>query len=76
MRRRGGVEDDAALIAKLMPVGYDATPEQVIVLTVSAWDGNCSQHIPQKVDVDEVAPVIAALKQRIAELEGQLAARG
>jgi uncharacterized protein len=62
------VEDDAALIAKLMPVGYDATPEQVIVLTVSAWDGNCSQHIPQQVDV-------AALKQRIAELEGQLAAR-
>ena len=69
------VEEDAALVAKLMPIGYDATPEQVIVFTVSAWDGNCPQHIPQKIDVDEVAPVIAGLKQRIAELEGQLATR-
>jgi uncharacterized protein len=69
------VEDDVALIAKLMPAGYDATPEQVIVFTVSAWDGNCPQHIPQKIDVDELAPVIAGLKQRIAELEAQLATR-
>ncbi|MEO8840221.1 MAG: pyridoxamine 5'-phosphate oxidase family protein [Kofleriaceae bacterium] len=70
------VEDDAALIAKLMPAGYDATPEQVIVFTVAAWDGNCSQHIPHKVDVDEVAPVIAGLKQRISELEARREARG
>ncbi len=67
------VEDDAALIAKLMPAGYDATPEQVIVFTVVAWDGNCPRHIPQKVDVGEVAAVVAALNQRIAELEAQLA---
>ena len=68
------VEDDPALIAKLMPAGYDATPEHVLVFRVTAWDGNCPQHIPQKVDVDEVAPVIAGLRQRIAELEAQLAA--
>jgi uncharacterized protein len=67
------VEDDTGLIEKLMPAGYDATPEQVIVFTVAAWDGNCPQHIPQKVDVAEVAPVIAGLEQRIAELEAQLA---
>ncbi|HEX7699600.1 MAG TPA: pyridoxamine 5'-phosphate oxidase family protein [Kofleriaceae bacterium] len=69
------VEEDVALIAKLMPAGYDATPEQVIVFTVHAWDGNCPQHIPQKIDVDEVAPLIAGLRQRIAELEAQLATR-
>jgi|SRR5664279_2217185 len=70
------VEDDAALIARLMPADYDAKPEQVIVFTVTAWDRNCPQHIPQKINVDEVVPVIAGLKQRIAELEAQLAARG
>jgi predicted pyridoxine 5'-phosphate oxidase superfamily flavin-nucleotide-binding protein len=67
------VEDDPALIAKLMPAGYEATPEQAIVFTVTAWDRNCPQHIPQKVDVDEVVPVIAGLERRIAELETELA---
>jgi predicted pyridoxine 5'-phosphate oxidase superfamily flavin-nucleotide-binding protein len=56
-----------------MPAGYDATPEQAIVFTVTAWDRNCPQHIPQKVDVEEVVPVIARLENRIAELEAQLA---
>ena len=32
------VEGDAELIARLMPDGYKARPEQVILFTVSAWD--------------------------------------
>jgi hypothetical protein len=31
---------------ELMPKGYKARPEQVILFTVSAWDSNCPQHIP------------------------------
>ena len=45
------IEDDPALLAKLMPAGYDARPEQAIVIHVTAWDENCPQHIPRKVDV-------------------------
>ena len=45
------VEDDPALLASLMPAGYDARPEQAIVIHVTAWDENCPQHIPRKVDV-------------------------
>jgi predicted pyridoxine 5'-phosphate oxidase superfamily flavin-nucleotide-binding protein len=43
------VEDDPALLAELMPEGYDARPEQAIIIHVSAWDENCPQHIPRKV---------------------------
>jgi hypothetical protein len=42
------VEDDAELIAKLMPKNYKARAGQVILFTVSAWDANCPQHIPQR----------------------------
>jgi uncharacterized protein len=42
------VEDDPQLISKLMPENYKARAEQVILFTVSAWDGNCPQHIPQR----------------------------
>ena len=68
------VEDDAALLASLMPAGYKARPEQVIVFTIAAWDTNCPQHIPQKFDAGDVAAALAARDARIAELEAELAA--
>jgi len=68
------VEDDPALEASLMPKGYKARPEQVILFKVKAWDTNCPQHIPQKFDAADVAAALAARDERIAELEAELAA--
>lgn len=67
------VEGDAELIAKLMPEGYRATPEQVILFTVSAWDANCPQHIPQRFEAADVAAALAVRDARIADLEAELA---
>ncbi|WP_257166275.1 pyridoxamine 5'-phosphate oxidase family protein [Bradyrhizobium sp. SRS-191] len=67
------VEDDAALTAALMPRGYKARPEQVILFTIEAWDTNCPQHIPQKFDAGDVAEALAVRDARIAELETELA---
>ena len=53
------VEGDAELIAKLMPEGYKARPEQVILFTVSAWDANCPQHIPRRFEAADVAATLA-----------------
>jgi len=73
------IEDDAALTAALMPKGYRARPEQVIVFKIAAWDTNCPQHIPQKFDATDVAAAMgeASAKieekdKRIAELEAEL----
>ena len=68
------VEDDPALTRALMPQGYRARPEQVILFKVTAWDTNCPQHIPQKFDAADVAAALASRDQRIAELEAELAA--
>jgi uncharacterized protein len=67
------VEDDPALTRSLMPQGYRARPEQVILFTVKAWDTNCPQHIPQKFDAADVAAALASRDTRIAELEAELA---
>jgi predicted pyridoxine 5'-phosphate oxidase superfamily flavin-nucleotide-binding protein len=67
------VEHDDALIARLMPDGYAARPEQAIVFTVKAWDTNCSQHIPQRIDAADVAAALTARDRRIAELEAEVA---
>jgi predicted pyridoxine 5'-phosphate oxidase superfamily flavin-nucleotide-binding protein len=67
------VEGDAELIAKLMPANYQAKPEQAIVLTVTAWDANCPQHIPVRLDAVKVKEALDARDQRIKELEAELA---
>jgi len=68
------VNDDPALLQSLMPRGYRARPEQVILFKIVAWDTNCPQHIPQKFDAADVAAALAARDARIAELEAELAA--
>jgi predicted pyridoxine 5'-phosphate oxidase superfamily flavin-nucleotide-binding protein len=67
------IEDDPALTRSLMPQGYRARPEQVIMFTIKAWDTNCPQHIPQKFDAADVAAALASRDARIAELEAELA---
>jgi predicted pyridoxine 5'-phosphate oxidase superfamily flavin-nucleotide-binding protein len=68
------VDDDPALLRSLMPQGYKARPEQVILFRIAAWDTNCPQHIPQKFDAADVAAALASRDARIVELEGELAA--
>ena len=74
------IEDDPALTAALMPKGYRARPEQVIVFKIAAWDTNCPQHIPQKFDAADVAAAMGEASarieerdKRVAELEAELA---
>ena len=68
------VEDDSALVQSMMPKGYRARGEQVILFTISAWDTNCPQHIPQKFDAADVAAALATRDARIAELEAEVVA--
>lgn len=67
------VEDDPALVARLMPEGYRARPEQALLFTVTAWDANCPQHIPQKFGAADVQRAVETREARIADLEAELA---
>jgi uncharacterized protein len=66
------VEDDPALTQALMPKGYGARPEQVIVFKISAWDTNCPQHIPQKFDALDVAAAMAEASAKIEERDAKI----
>jgi len=68
---RARMVDDPALIERLMPEGYKAKPEQALLFRVTAWDTNCSQHIPQKFDAADVAEAVARLQLRIEALEAE-----
>ena len=66
------VEGDTELTAKLMPEDYKARPEQAILFTLSAWDTNCPQHIPQRFDAADVSAMLAERDRRIVALEAEV----
>jgi hypothetical protein len=67
------IDDDPALLQSLMPKGYRARPEQVILFKIAAWDTNCPQHIPQKFDAADVAQAMSEAASKIAALEAEVA---
>jgi predicted pyridoxine 5'-phosphate oxidase superfamily flavin-nucleotide-binding protein len=66
------VEKNADLLAELMPANYKARGEQVIILRIDAWDANCPQHIPQRIEAADVARALDHRDRRIAELEAEI----
>ena len=66
------IEDDKALITSLMPENYRARPEQAILFRITAWDSNCPQHIPQKIDLSDVIAVVSDRERQITELRAQV----
>ena len=53
--------------------------ERVLLLTVTAWDGNCQQHIPQKFNAADVARALEERDARIyvmLDLSGSMARAG
>lgn len=67
------VEGDDDLLRRLMPPGYAARPEQVVLFTVTAWDVNCPQHIPMRLEAADVQAALDIRDQRIAALENEVA---
>jgi predicted pyridoxine 5'-phosphate oxidase superfamily flavin-nucleotide-binding protein len=63
---------DPALLDRLMPPGYKARAEQAILLQVTAWDANCSKHIPQRFDAQQVSAALAERDRRIEQLQSEL----
>ena len=66
------VEDDPALLERLVDPGYDAKPERAIVFTIAAWDVNCPQHIVRRFDEATVTRINRKLLDRVAELEAEV----
>ena len=66
------VEDDSELMQRLMPVGYKARGEQVVLFKVVAWDANCPQHIPQRFEGADVAKLMAERDAEIASLRQEV----
>ena len=63
-----------ALAGSLLEPGYRARPQRVMTITVEGFDWNCPQHIPVRLDAEDVQRALGERDARIAALEAQLAA--
>lgn len=68
------IDGNAGLEDKLRDPDYPGTVERVILFKIEAWDINCPQHIHKRFPQRQVAPIIEQLRQRVQELETELAA--
>lgn len=66
------VEGDEKLVAQMMASGYKARAEQIIILNVVAWDENCPQHIPHRLEAADFKTALAIRDERIATLESEI----
>jgi uncharacterized protein len=67
------VEDDLALMERLVDPDYKAKPQRAIVFRIEAYDINCRQHIVPRYSEAEIAPSVNKLIERIKELEEEVA---
>jgi predicted pyridoxine 5'-phosphate oxidase superfamily flavin-nucleotide-binding protein len=66
------VENDIALMERLVDPAYKARPQRAIVFDLDAWDVNCQQHIIARYSEAEIAPAVNKLVERIKELEEEV----
>lgn len=64
---------DPQLVAAVELPDYRARVERVAVIDVEAFDWNCPQHITQRFTRAEVDAASNALRERVAELEAEVA---
>ena len=63
------LDEEPELAAKLAIPSYKAKVERFFLISIEAFDWNCTQHIVPRFTAAEVSAAIAPLQQRIRELE-------
>lgn len=66
------LEEADPLFPVLVDPDYPAHPQRAMVITVEGFDWNCPQHIPVRIDAEDVGKALAERDARIAELEARV----
>lgn len=65
-------KDNPALVAQFAVPSYRALVERAVVISVKAYDWNCTQHITPRFTEPEVQVLVAPLLQKINMLQARL----
>ncbi|MEL6646756.1 MAG: pyridoxamine 5'-phosphate oxidase family protein [Pseudomonadota bacterium] len=68
------LSEDENLIETLRDEGYRGFVERAVVIDVEAFDWNCPQHLPVRLTMEEMKPMLAPFQQELAQLRAENAA--
>lgn len=71
---RARLSEDEDLIETLRDEGYRGFVERAVVIDVEAFDWNCPQHLPVRLTMEEMKPMLAPFQQELAQLRAENAA--
>ncbi|MGB0928218.1 MAG: pyridoxamine 5'-phosphate oxidase family protein [Pikeienuella sp.] len=71
---RARLSNDAGLLARLHHAAYKAHPERAVIVDIEALDWNCPAHIPQRLTVEELGPILSPLREELEALRAENAA--
>jgi len=71
---RARLSDDPETLAQLTDRDYRARPERAVILSVEAFDWNCPQHLPVRLTMEELQPILAPFQKELAQLRAENAA--
>ncbi len=63
--------DNPEVLGQFHDQSYPARPERAVLITVEAFDWNCSSHIPRRLTVDEAHEEIAVLRRENEALRAE-----
>lgn len=66
--------DDPELIERVQDKNYTARVERAVVISVAAFDWNCPQHLPVRLTMEELQPILAPFQKELAALRAENAA--
>lgn len=65
------IADDPLLIEKLHDETYRGRPERAVVITIEGFDWNCPQHLPVRLTMEEMQPILAPFQEELAQLKAE-----
>ncbi|MEO0772002.1 MAG: pyridoxamine 5'-phosphate oxidase family protein [Pseudomonadota bacterium] len=68
---RARLSDDESLIERLRDPDYRGHVERAVVIAVEAFDWNCPQHLPVRLTMEELQPMLAPFQQELAQLRAE-----
>ena len=67
-------DEDPELITSLHDEAYRGRPERAMVIKIEGFDWNCPQHLPVRLTLEELQPILAPLQQELGQLRAENAA--
>jgi predicted pyridoxine 5'-phosphate oxidase superfamily flavin-nucleotide-binding protein len=65
------LSEDPDLIQKLKNDDYTARVERAVVITIEGFDWNCPQHLPVRLTMEELQPILAPFQEELAQLRAE-----